>query len=225
MTEYHVLDLFCGLGGFSQAFKESDRWDVTTVDIEDRFEPDITADVMDLRPSDFEQEFDVVLASPPCKLFSLAGHHDKWDHENKEPITDLSRDHYALAHHTRGLVKALSPEYWFLENPMGRMQWVLGRPTNSVTYCQYGTSYYKRTDLWGSHPPMQYRKCGKDDDCHTHIRTTDEKVAATSAMSDDYAERSKVPYDLSEDIRDACEQALDGDAVEQVEITGREWSR
>ena len=40
MSEYHVLDLFCGLGGFSQAFEESDRWHVTTVDIEARFDPD-----------------------------------------------------------------------------------------------------------------------------------------------------------------------------------------
>lgn len=48
MSEYRVLDLFCGLGGFSSAFKESERWDVTTVDIEERFDPDITADVMDL---------------------------------------------------------------------------------------------------------------------------------------------------------------------------------
>jgi len=28
-AEYHVLDLFCGLGGFSQAFADSDRWSVT----------------------------------------------------------------------------------------------------------------------------------------------------------------------------------------------------
>jgi len=59
MTDYAALDLFCGLGGFSAAFQDSDRWTVTAVDIEDRFDPDITADVFELRPSDFEATFDV----------------------------------------------------------------------------------------------------------------------------------------------------------------------
>ena len=64
MSEYKVLDLFCGLGGFSAAFKDSDRWEVTTVDLNAEFDPDIVVDVFDLRPSDFVSDFDVVLASP-----------------------------------------------------------------------------------------------------------------------------------------------------------------
>ena len=37
----HCLDLFAGLGGFSAAFEEADNWTVTTVEIADRFDPDI----------------------------------------------------------------------------------------------------------------------------------------------------------------------------------------
>jgi len=63
MSDYRVLDLFAGLGGFSSAFVESERWEVTTVDIDERFNPDIQADVFELRPSDFSgRAFDVVLA-------------------------------------------------------------------------------------------------------------------------------------------------------------------
>ena len=81
------LDLFCGLGGFSAAFEDSDRWDLTTVDINERFNPDIVADVFELRPSDLEEDFDVVLASPPCTSFSLAanGHHTHF--QDDEPLT------------------------------------------------------------------------------------------------------------------------------------------
>jgi len=43
----HCLDLFAGLGGFSQAFEEAEGWEVTTVDIQERFGTDICADVMD----------------------------------------------------------------------------------------------------------------------------------------------------------------------------------
>jgi hypothetical protein len=51
VSDYRVLDLFSGLGGFSSAFADSERWRVTTVDIEPRFDPDIQADVFELRPS------------------------------------------------------------------------------------------------------------------------------------------------------------------------------
>ena len=223
MSEYAVLDLFCGLGGFSQAFAESERWDVTTVDIEAEFNPDVQADVFDLRPSDFDCEFDVILASPPCELMSFAGNHDKWDHDAKKPIHPEASDHAALAHHTVGLINGLSPRYWFLENPNGRMNWVLDRdPEGVVTYCQYGESYFKQTFLWGSHPPIEYRSCSHMDDCHeTTPQRNGETSSATHALPDTYAERSLVPRELSEQIRDACERALDGTAPEQT--TTDDW--
>jgi hypothetical protein len=226
VSDYAVLDLFCGLGGFSQAFDESDRWAVTTVDIEARFDPDVQADVFDLRPSDFETDFDVVLASPPCEKFSFAGNHDLWDHDKKEPIAPESADHTTLAYHTLGLIRGLAPRYWFLENPNGRMNWILDRdPENVVTYCQYGEEYFKQTFLWGEHPPMEYRSCSHMDTCHETTPHRDGEVhSATHALPDTYAERSLVPYDLSESIRDACEAALDGTAPEQATITAG-WNR
>src|SRR6056297_1166871 len=95
MSEYRILDLFCGLGGFSQAFAESDRWAVTTVDIEGRFDPDIEADVLELRPSDLP-DADLVLASPPCKCFSRAA---AWtDHFDSDatPQTPAARESVTL---------------------------------------------------------------------------------------------------------------------------------
>jgi hypothetical protein len=210
------LDLFCGLGGFSAAFEDASEWKVVTVDIKADFKPDLRADVMDLRPADILEILPVdewsdiskfvVLASPPCTLFSLAGDHDQWDHNKKVPVGDRAKKHVALVHHTIGLIKAVNPDFWYLENPMGRMQWVLGEPTGSVTYCQYGMEYYKRTDIWGVHAPMEYRKCMKDDPCHRHIRTIDESVSATDAMPESHAERSLVPYEFSKAIREAVDR-------------------
>jgi len=152
MSTYAVLDLFAGLGGFSAAFRDSEQWNVTTVEIEEKFDPDIQADVFDLRPSDFETEFGVVLASPPCtrlgKMAMCNGYFDGTD-----PQTDDAADHVALAYHTLGLIRGLNPEWWFMENPPGRMKDFLGRPAGTVTYCQYGKAYMKRTHLWGDHPP------------------------------------------------------------------------
>jgi len=214
MTEYRVLDLFCGLGGFSSAFDDSDRWAVTTVDIEERFDPDIQADVFDLRPSDFEREFDVVLASPPCTQFSIAASRF-YRFNNGEPQTDAARDAVALVYHTLGLVRGLSPAFWVLENPVGKLRHVWRPPDATVTQCAYGRALRKPTDLWGDLPPMTFRTCPVGGDCH------DNEPRGMGGGEDhvrDPAERAKVPYGLSNAVREACERALDGEVAEQVEL-------
>ncbi|QZP37739.1 DNA cytosine methyltransferase [Halobaculum magnesiiphilum] len=207
------LDLFAGLGGFSAAFEDADGWQVTTVDIAERFDPDVQADVMDLRPADLPNA-DVVLASPPCTQFSIAAsRYERF--RDGEPQTEDAREAVALVYHTIGLIKSLSPDYWFLENPQGYLRQVLGRPTGRVTYCQYGTAWMKPTDLWGDHPPgMVYRSCSYGDDCHAY--NTDQAHGGKGNARDEWrddmgdivrdpAERAKVPYQLSESILRAVE--------------------
>lgn len=219
MTDYAVLDLFSGLGGFSAAFENSDRWAVTTVEIDgEQFDPDIVADMFELRPSDFDTDFDVVLASPPCTQFSFAASSLE-RFVDGEPKTPAARDAVALVYHTLGLVRGLAPEYWFVENPQGWLRQVIGRPDARVTFCQYGTAYMKPTDLWGDHPDAWMpQSCSYGDGCHAY--NTDREHGGQGNPRDawgerDSSERAKVPSDLSESIRDACEAALDGDAAEQ----------
>lgn len=222
----HCLDLFCGLGGFSSAFEDSDRWEVTTIDIEERFEPDHVADVFELRPSDLGQ-FDVVLASPPCTQFSLAAsRYERFVDDN--PQTDDAADAVGLVYHTLGLIHGLNPDYWFLENPQGWLRHVIGEPTARITFCQYGTGWMKPTDLWGEHPAnLSYRSCSYGDDCHAY--NTDQEHGGQGNARDtwyddmgdkirDPAERAKVPYQLSESIRDAVEEAIDTPQPEQSEL-------
>jgi len=218
MSDYRVLDLFCGLGGFSQAFAASDRWSVTTVDIEARFEPDRVADVFELHPSDFNQQFDVVLASPPCQYLSTAGNHDRWDHMEKSPADDTAADAVALFFHALGVIKGLDPTYWYVENPRAsRIQWFYRRPDEWVTYCQYGKSYQKPTGLWGEFAPMTFERCRSGASCHTS-NGADDGTSAVQSMPSDTGVRSKVPAELSAAIRDACEAALDGDVAEQTTL-------
>jgi len=214
MSEYRMLDLFAGLGGFSQAFVASDRWDVTTVEIEPEFEPDICADVFELRPSDFDREFDVVLASPPCTQFSIAASRF-YRFEHGEPQTDDAADALALVHHTVGLIRGLAPAYWALENPVGKLRHVWRRPDATLTQCQYGRHLRKPTDLWGDLPPAAWGACSPGDDCHDH---EPRGMGAGEDHVRDPAERAKVPAELSEAIRDACERGLDGAVAEQTEL-------
>ena len=213
MSDYKLLDLFCGLGGFSAAFEDSGRWEVTTVDLNAEFDPDIVADVCELQPTDFDQEFDVVLASPPCNCFTIAnqGHHV----EAGRIKTDRARDSVTLVYHTLGLIRGLQPRYWFVENPRGHLRkFMPERPRGTVTYCQYGADYQKPTDLWGRHPSgMSYLSCPPGANCHTQVIGDEDSGAPTVA-----ADRALVPYELSESIRDACESGLDGTAPEQTEL-------
>jgi len=222
--ENTVLDLFAGLGGFSAAFEESGRWEVTTVDIEERFDPDIQADIRDLRPTNLP-DADVVLAGHPCNVFSkAAAWNDHWD-EDGNPQTEKAKEHVAMLFQTVGLIRALSPDYWFLENPEGHMRRFMGEPTGSVTYCQYGHDYRKPTDLWGDHPvTMTYRRCSNGDNCHLsrkrREKAGDEHPAKT--LPDDPAERSLVPYELSESILQAVEEAFEGPTHQQAKLTQTE---
>jgi len=223
----HCLDLFSGLGGFSAAFADSPGWRVTTVDLDPggRFDPDVRADVMDLRPSDFDVDYDVILVGFPCTYMTPArnmseGGDEAWDGDT--PASDGARDHVAMLHHTIGLVNALSPDDWFLENPTGRLRSILGPPTGMVTQCQYGRDGQKPTDLWGDHPPMTYRKCSRGDPCHesaSYDRDADrEGRQGTLAESDDPAERAKLPYELSESLLEAVEVAYETQPPEQATL-------
>jgi hypothetical protein len=161
--------------------------------------------------------FDVVLASPPCQFLSLCGNFGKWDHDEQEPIATESRDAVALFYHTLGLIRGLNPAYWYVENPRrSRIRWFIGRPDKWVAYCQYGMDYQKQTGLWGKFAPMPFNKCSGDAACHNNNNSEDDGYSAIQSMPSGIAEHSKVPRELSKCIRDACEDALDGEAAEQA---------
>jgi len=227
-SRWTALDLFAGLGGFSSAFEDSGHWRVVQVDIEGRFDPDIRADVLELRPNDLP-DADLVLASPPCKCFSRAA---AWaDHFDGEgtPQTAEARESVALVYHTLGLIEAISPRYWVLENPMGsKIKQYLGEPTARVTYCQYGTTYQKPTYLWGQHPPMSYRWCSDGDQCHEHGSLEDERDQRP--LPRDSAKRAKVPRELSKSIREAVKDAFENPPPEQATLFhatdgGKAWEQ
>lgn len=218
------LDLFSGLGGFSAAFEDSPEWDVVTVDIEERFEPDICADVLDLRPSDLLDalgEYDtlVVIASPPCTAFSMAASRTHLD-ENGRPVSEWGRTSLALVHHTVGLVKALDPDYWFIENPMGGMRKQLGEPDAHIWWCQYGSNRAKPTDLWGDIPEtFDPKACSNGSRACHHEKASRGSHSGTQSGDLSPAERAEIPYELSESILDAVTDAFAGVVLEQVSVS------
>lgn len=206
MKQYRMLDLFSGLSGASQAMREDENWEVITVDIEKKFNPTICADILDLTPDDFEQygHFDLIWASPPCTYFSVARQPPSWYLSAAIKIIPTQKecsDAVKMVFHTVWLIEQLHPSWWFLENPRGWLRFIIGKPSGTVDYCQYGHEYKKPTDLWGNHPPsFSYRRCNGN--CH-HIPTPDAFPTVRNP-----AKRAVVPYGLSKAIKESVENPV-----------------
>jgi len=194
-----VLDLFAGLGGWSAPFAERGH-EVVTVDIEPSFRPTMAVDVLAIGP-DFGR-FDVVLASPPCEAFSVGSIGTHWGGGLRayEPRTARAHTALALVHWTIAAIEAMRPSVAVIENPRGMLRrlGVLDRYERvTVTYCQYGDTSMKPTDLWGLPFPASWQPkpmCRNGASCHERAPRgaktgTQGKVGA--------AERAVIPYELA----------------------------
>jgi hypothetical protein len=207
-----VIDLFCGLGGWSAAFKERGH-DVFTLDKSKRFTPTLCKDILDVKASDLPQRPDIILASPPCEGFSRLRYAFNWKTDEVgqlKAISVKSRLGIKMLQKTLSLIRELQPTYFIIENPVGKMRHMpeladLERRT--VTYCQYGSEAQKPTDLWGVFPPSLILRppCKAGSSCHTSAAGS-EKGAIVRA--NDAAARAFVPYGLSEEVCLAAEADL-----------------
>lgn len=139
-----IIDLCCGLKGFSQAFPQDE---VVTIDIERKFKPSIIADVRYL-PLKENLQPELLLMSPPCERNSIAC--PQWPKKGIRQSLDI----VGACLET---VIFLKPKYWLLENPKGRLRWFIGKPKQTINYSDFDMNYraIKPTDLWGNLPlPM-----------------------------------------------------------------------
>lgn len=127
-----VLDLFCGLGGFSSVFRERGHR-VIGVDIVPPC--DIQADVGRL-PFSTEFRPDVILASPPCDEFSRESM--PWCRTGKVPSVDL-----VVA--AKRAIDTLRPRWWVIENVRGAIRYLV--PILGPVRERVGSRY-----LWGNFP-------------------------------------------------------------------------
>jgi len=172
-----VLDLFSGLGGFSQAFLDRGH-EVVKIDIERSFKPNIQADVrfLPIKPT---ARFDVILASPPCDEFSKDSM--PW-HE-----ADINKG-MELVYVTKEIIDTLKPKFWVIENVRGAVKYF--KPLFGDYRQRCGSRY-----LWGNFPKF---KC-KHELCYGKWKLPPTK--------DRKALRSKIPYVISYNLCKAIEYA------------------
>ena len=142
------LELFAGTRSIGRAFERRGH-EVYSIEWDKDFDHiDWYTDIMTVTAQDILNRFgrpDVIWASPDCATFSIAAisHHRRKNPEtgNLDPVSEYAKFCDALDQHVLRLILALSPTYWFIENPRGgmrKMTWMEGLPRYTVTYCQYG---------------------------------------------------------------------------------------
>lgn len=215
-----VLELFAGTRSIGKAF-EARGHEVFSVEWDKQFENiDLYADIMTVTASDILEKFgkpDVIWASPDCTTFSIAAisHHRRKNPEtgNLDPVSDYAKFCDALDQHCLRLILALSPKYWFIENPRGgmrKMTWMQGLPRYTVTYCKYELDKpieqrrMKPTDIWTNHPNPKFKPiCKNGDPCHASApRGSTTGTQGIKGAKD----RSVIPKMLCEHIVDICEE-------------------
>jgi len=207
-----AADLFSGTGSATEPFRESDEWKVFDVELnpEDKFPSsriDREEDVKNLTTDDFPDDIEFIWASPPCTTFSMASLGHYWEKRNGKyiPKKEKARKHLELVKHTVRLIKALNPDYWFIENPRAMLKVILEQEEDiqvpeprTVTYCQYGDERMKPTHLWGEHPDQfPYWKCSNGDNCHKSAPRGSQ--TGTQGLSN-AKERAMIPRGLSEAV-------------------------
>ena len=200
-----VFDFYSGTGSSTQAFVDEGH-KVITFELDPSFTATENVNILRLTPEYLLQTYgrpDFVWASPPCTTFSVASIGKHWNLD-KTPKTEAAGEAIKLVNHTLDLIKALEPKLgWLMENPRGMLRTLpmmqeLNRYT--VTYCQYGDTRMKPTDLWGTVPGWTPRQaCKNGEPCHEAAP----RGARTGTQGLKGAKkRSEVPYQLGKEILD-----------------------
>lgn len=207
-----VLELFCGTKSISRAFAARGH-EVYTVDWEKGFEPTLCVDIGTLTAEQIIDLCggvpDVIWASPDCTTYSVAAisyHRKREANGNLKAVTEYAQRCDEINEHVVRLIRELDPRYWFMENPRGamrKMNFVQDLPRYTVTYCKYGETRMKPTDIWTNHPDPQFiPPCRNGDTCHEPAprgaRTGTQKIKTAK-------DRSRIPDALCQHIVDICE--------------------
>lgn len=208
-----VLELFAGTRSIGKAFEERGH-EVFSVEWDKHFDNiDLYEDILKVQAKDIIKVFghpDVIWASPDCSSYSIAAishHREREIDGNLAPVSDYAKFCDKVNQHVLCLILAISPKYWFIENPRGgmrKMNFMNGLPRYTITYCQYGDTRMKPTDIWTNHPNPRFKPpCHNGDPCH--VAAPRGAKTGTQGLKGS-VERSRIPADFCRHIVEICEE-------------------
>jgi len=227
-----VLELFAGSKSIGKA-AESLGMEVFSSDIEAFEGIDYVTDILKFDVDKVPFRPNIIWASPPCEKWSLAcgvkGGNIYWESvrengkivgikhrenfnvkshykimKSPELVKEAAEFHMSIVDKTVEIIKKLNPDFYFIENPFGYLQYYLKGKVdyiNYATYCQYGYPYRKPTNVF-SNIPLDLKSCPIGGGCHSnnlYTRGKQNKLRETSIVNN-YYDRSKIPHDLCLEI-------------------------
>ena len=223
----NVLELYSGTQSIGKQFRLNGH-NVLSVELDEKFlsEPfnleQWTISVADVTAKEVEKRFngkvDIVWASPLCTTCSIAaisthrelvlgfGSTVKEVKDTNSLIakSDMAKLHDQLLLKTLMLIQELKPKYYFIENPRGGMRKnLLMRGLmyrHTLTYCSYGDTRMKPTDLWTNHPNSNFKSVchNGNKNCH-HEEAPRGSKTGTQGLKD-ATMRSIIPEKLCKHI-------------------------
>jgi site-specific DNA-cytosine methylase len=206
-----VFDFFAGTGSATKAFEDKGH-KVIKVELDEYFEAD-ERDILKLTVDELISKYgrpDFIWASPPCQKFSVASLWKYWAKSPNGPVPKHPSVYEAidLIKHTLKLIEDLQPKGWVLENPRGmlrKQEFMAKYPRTTITYCQYGDTRMKPTDVWGEVEGWVSRPmCRPMADCH------ESSPAGTNAGGTGKLRnarlRSMIPYELGNELCEVMER-------------------
>ena len=201
-----VLELFAGSRSIGKS-AEILGYQVFSSDLINFEKIDYVTSILDFDINKVPFQPDIIWASPPCTAFSVASIGKNWTKDGDNYIAKNPRADFGLelVKKTIQIIEALKPTYFFIENPRGmlrKMPIMANLNRQGVTYCQYGDTRMKPTDIWTNSLNWIPRPmCKNGDDCH--IAAPRGSSTGTQGLKGAY-ERSNIPEDLCLEILKSC---------------------
>lgn len=209
----NVVELFCGSGTISKAFKALGH-NVFSIDIRQRkgsCEPSLRKDILDVLVSDIPfKKIDVIWASPPCDVFSKNAIYFHWNKDGT-PKTKKCLEHLRILRKTLVLIDKIKPGIFFIENPDGKMKYRKelvnflirnNAMTKKVNYGEYGFGTLKPTNLFTN--ALDYNP--KSTSNYSNNEKQDKVIFDNLTK----CQRQSIPVKLAEEIASYCDNKIRG---------------
>jgi len=171
---------------------------------------DYVVDIFDFDTSKVPFVPDVIWMSPPCTGFSVAAisHHWMGGVGAYIPKSETAKLGIKILDKSIEIIDyylSINPNLIFwLENPRGlmrKMPQLTKFKRHTVSYCQYGDTRMKPTDIWTNSKTFIPRLCSNRATCH--VATPRGSKTGTQGLKGAF-ERSKIPETLCADILSNC---------------------
>ena len=150
-----LLSLFDYTGNWARPFAES-GWNVILWDIKHTTDLYSTFSDIQYACADYFHEnifdnygtVDGIIAALPCTDFAGSG--ARWWKE--KDASGQTAESIELAYQTLRIIDLCKPDFWAVENPVGRLHKLvpeMGKPLMYFQPCDYGDPYTKKTALYG----------------------------------------------------------------------------